>query len=69
MSTSARQLPGETDRITRAIFEHASLISREQPGDLLVVVSDGIMEARNPNGISGMIRRCRSSSASTGIRP
>jgi hypothetical protein len=30
MNASARQLPGETDRITRAIFEHASLISREQ---------------------------------------
>jgi serine phosphatase RsbU (regulator of sigma subunit) len=30
MNTSARQLPVETDRITRAIFEHASLISREQ---------------------------------------
>ena len=36
MSTSARQLPGETDRITRAIFEHASLISREQQLEELV---------------------------------
>ena len=36
MNTSARQLPGETDRITRAIFEHASLISREQQLEELV---------------------------------
>ena len=36
MSTSTRQLPGETDRITRAIFEHASVISREQQLEELV---------------------------------
>ncbi len=30
MNTSTKHLPGKTDRITRAIFEHASLISREQ---------------------------------------
>jgi GAF domain-containing protein len=36
MSTSAKQLTGETDRITRAIFEHASLISREQQLEELV---------------------------------
>jgi hypothetical protein len=36
MSTSARQLPGETGRVTRAIFEHASLISREQQLEELV---------------------------------
>jgi len=34
MSTSARQIPA--DRVTRAIFEHASLISREQQLDELV---------------------------------
>ncbi len=36
MSISTRQLPGETDRITRAIFEHAALISREQQQEELV---------------------------------
>jgi phosphoserine phosphatase RsbU/P len=36
MSTAARQLPEETDRVTRAIFEHASLISREQQLEELV---------------------------------
>jgi hypothetical protein len=36
MSTSAGQLSAETDRVTRAIFEHASLISREQQLDEMV---------------------------------
>ena len=36
MSTSGRQLPAEADRVTRAIFEHASLISREQQLEELV---------------------------------
>jgi hypothetical protein len=36
MSTSSRQLAGETDRVTRAIFEPASLISREQQLEELV---------------------------------
>ena len=29
MSISARQLPGETDRITRAIFEHAAFAATD----------------------------------------
>jgi phosphoserine phosphatase RsbU/P len=36
MTTSASQLLAEADRITRAIFEHASLISREQQLEELV---------------------------------
>ena len=36
MSTSGRQLPAEADRVTRAIFAYASLISREQQLEELV---------------------------------
>src|ERR1700733_16078598 len=36
MSPSAGQPPAETDRVTRAIFEHAALISREQQLEELV---------------------------------
>ena len=36
MNTSTRPLPGETDRVTRAIFEHASVISQEQQLEELV---------------------------------
>jgi hypothetical protein len=45
MSTSARPLPGQTDRITRAIFEHASLISREQQLEELVRLN--VLQHRN----------------------
>ncbi len=36
MSTPVRHLTGQSDRVTRAIFEHASLISREQQLEELV---------------------------------